>query len=79
MGSIGLSTILVIVTSLVAFRIMPHKTEIDIYFLVFVILWALVEAGDNEKEYPDLVTLIRRIGITVSAGYLFWTAIYYID
>jgi len=79
MGTIGLSTIFIIITSLVALRIMPNKTDVDVYFLVFVILWVLVEAGNNEKEYPELVTTVRRVGLTVSVGYLFWISIYYIN
>lgn len=71
--------ILLIVVSTGMFRMAPLKTDVDVYFLISMILWALVEAGNDEKDYPGLITLTRRVGITIAAGYLFWISIYYIN
>jgi hypothetical protein len=71
-GVVGL-----VVASLFIIRMMPNPTEMDILFCVISVLWAIYEAGDNEKHLPDLTTWVRRLGLVMSSVYLTWIATSY--
>lgn len=75
---VGTNIIMLIVLALGVFRMVPVRTEVDVVFLVSMILWALVEAGNDEKEFPGLLTTVRRIGLFIASGYVIWIATYHI-